>query len=58
MLMLTRKVGERIVINVGDVEIIVLYAGMKNGTARIGIQAPKHVTIYREELLKDKDGQS
>lgn len=49
MLVLTRKKGESIMI--GDqVEVIVL--GVEGETVKIGLQAPKHVEIYRKEVYE------
>ncbi|HMO35133.1 MAG TPA: carbon storage regulator [Gemmatales bacterium] len=45
--MLTRRPGQRIVI---DDKIIVSVVSMKNGQVRLGIDAPNHVHIVREEL--------
>ena len=50
MLVLARKVGEKIILN-DDIEIIVL--DTNQNTVRIGINAPKNVTVYREELYKE-----
>ena len=47
MLRITRRAGERIVLG-GDV--IIEVTEVKGGTVRIGIEAPKSVRIYREEL--------
>jgi carbon storage regulator len=47
MLILTRKVGESLVIG-DDVSIIVL--GVKGNQVRIGIDAPKSVSVHREEI--------
>ena len=47
MLVLARKVGEKIILN-DDIEIIVLDSNQN--TVRIGVNAPKNVTVYREEL--------
>lgn len=49
-LILNRKVGERIRIN-DDIEIVVNRAS--HGEASIGIYAPKHVKIKREELCTE-----
>ncbi len=48
MLVLTRKVGERIVI---DNNITVEVLEVNGNRVRIGIQAPDGVTILRKELL-------
>jgi len=47
MLRITRRAGERIVL--GD-DVIIEVTEVKGGTVRIGIQAPRSVRIYREEL--------
>ena len=48
MLILTRKISESIMI--GD-DVIVTVLGMKNGQARIGIEAPKDIPVHREEIF-------
>lgn len=50
MLVLARKVGEKIILN-DNIEIIVLDSNQN--TVRIGINAPKNVSVYREELYKE-----
>ena len=50
MLVLTRKKGETIVI--GD-NIKVSIIDVQGDSVRIGILAPKEVSIYREELYKE-----
>jgi len=47
MLVLTRKHGEEIVIG-DDIKIKVVL--IKGDRVRIGIDAPKEVTIYRQEV--------
>lgn len=47
MLILTRRVGETLIIG-DDVAITVL--GVKGNQVRIGINAPKDVSIHREEI--------
>jgi len=48
MLILTRRVGETIVIG-DDVKITVL--GVKGNQVRIGVNAPKTVSVHREEIF-------
>ncbi len=48
MLVLNRKANETIVID-GNIKITVLRLG--RGQVTIGIDAPRHIGIYREELL-------
>ncbi len=50
MLILTRRVGECIVIG-DNVEVVVL--AVKGNQVRIGVEAPKSVSVHREEV-KDK----
>jgi len=47
MLVLSRKVGERILI--GD-QIAVTVVRVSQGTVRIGVEAPDHMPIVREEI--------
>ena len=47
MLILTRRVQEALVIN-DDVTVTVL--SIKGNQVRIGIDAPKHVKVHREEI--------
>mgnify|MGYP005679488737 CR=1 FL=1 len=49
MLVLTRSVGERLMINGGEIKLSVL--DVKGSQVRIGIEAPKEVTIHREEVF-------
>ena len=48
MLVLTRKVGERI--QLGD-NITVTLVKIQGNTVRIGIEAPSHMAVVREELV-------
>lgn len=47
MLILTRRVGERIAI--GD-EILITILEIKGKQVRLGIQAPSNTTVHREEI--------
>lgn len=47
MLVLSRKLGEKIVIN-GN--IVVTVVKIDRNQVRIGVQAPKDVPVYREEI--------
>jgi carbon storage regulator len=47
MLRVTRRAGERVIVG-GDVVIEVLE--VRGATVRLGIEAPRSVSIYREEL--------
>ncbi|AOV16373.1 carbon storage regulator [Acidihalobacter aeolianus] len=55
MLILTRRVGETLVI--GDaIEVTVL--GVKGNQVRLGIKAPKDVTVHREEVYQRIHGET
>jgi|TARA_A200000159_G_scaffold108482_1_gene101317 carbon storage regulator len=47
MLILTRRVGETLMVG-DDVTISVL--GVKGNQVRIGVNAPKEVSVHREEI--------
>ncbi|KEA64344.1 Carbon storage regulator [Marinobacterium lacunae] len=58
MLILTRRVGETLM--VGD-DVTVTVLGVKGNQVRIGVNAPKDVSVHREEIYqriqREKSGQ-
>jgi carbon storage regulator len=50
MLVLTRKTGQKLII-ANDIEIVILET--KGESVKIGINAPKHISIYREEIYEE-----
>lgn len=48
MLVLSRKLNEKIVIN-GDITVTIVK--IDRNQVRIGIEAPGHVPVYREEIM-------
>jgi carbon storage regulator len=49
MLILTRRVGEAVVI--GE-EVTATILGVKGNQVRLGVNAPKSVTVHREEIFE------
>ena len=49
MLILTRRIGETVMVG-DDVTITIL--GIKGSQVRVGINAPKHVAVHREEIYE------
>ena len=55
MLIITRRRGEKIVL--GD-DVVIEVIEVSGSTVRIGIQAPKSLSVYREEIwqsIKDEN---
>lgn len=50
MLILSRRIGESLVI--GDHEIMVTILSVRGNQVRVGIEAPKHIAVNREEIHK------
>jgi carbon storage regulator len=49
VLILTRRVGEALVI---DEETTVTVLGVNGGQVRLGVDAPKTVSVHREEIFE------
>lgn len=52
MLILTRRVGESLII--GD-NVTLTVLGVKGNQVRVGVDAPRDVTVHREEIAKRDD---
>ena len=55
MLVITRRIGEAIIIDTGTDKIEIVLSEVRGKNARIGIQADNWVTIIRKELTGDDD---
>lgn len=59
MLVLSRKLGERIVLQVpGQPDIVIVVTDIDRGKIRLGIEADRSVTIMRSELLPAGSGRA
>lgn len=54
MLILTRRIGENLVIDTGREKIVVTVLDVNGRQVRIGTDAPPHVSVDREELYLRK----
>ena len=50
MLVLSRKSGQKLII-ADNIEVVIL--DIKGDAVKIGIDAPKHVPIYRDEIYQE-----
>jgi carbon storage regulator len=49
MLILTRRVGEKLVIG-DDIEVVI--CALHGNQVRLGVEAPKGISVHREEIYK------
>ena len=57
MLILSRKLGESIIIGKGKNKIVIKLLQTQGKQAKLGIEAPREIPVHREEifdLIKDK----
>ena len=53
MLILSRRVDEAIVLNDGEIKVQIL--SIKGKQVRVGIHAPPHISVHREEIQEKID---
>lgn len=52
MLILTRRIGETLKIDLGAEVISVTVLGVKGNQVRVGIDAPKDIPVHRKEIYE------
>ena len=52
MLVLSRRRSERLVVMMGGEIVTIEILKIKGARVRLGIEAPKHIAVHREELWK------
>lgn len=52
MLILTRRIGESIIIGDGENKVVITVVSIKGAQAKVGIQAPKDIAVHREEIYE------
>ncbi|MCY0878404.1 MAG: carbon storage regulator CsrA [Firmicutes bacterium] len=50
MLVLTRKINEALLLEEGTIRVVVL--GIQGDQVRLGIDAPRHISVMREEIAE------
>ena len=55
MLVLTRKSGETLLFQVGDVTVKLMITRVRGDNVRMGIAAPPEVKVIRSELIDGKE---
>jgi carbon storage regulator len=51
MLILSRKCGERVVVSLNGETVTIEIMKIRGSQVRVGVQAPTHVAVHREEVL-------
>jgi len=52
VLVLSRKTHEKIVIQLGDQDVVVQVVAIERNRVRLGIIAPPEMAVHREEVLR------
>jgi carbon storage regulator len=57
MLVVSRRIGEKVVIWPSTEKVTVTVVDSRRDRVRLGIDAPKNVKVYREEIAQDQETQ-
>jgi carbon storage regulator len=52
MLILSRKVGESIIIGSGNDKVVLTVLEVRGGQIKLGISAPRELSVHREEIYQ------
>lgn len=55
MLVLTRGQNEEVVIGKGEDAVVVKIVRISDNKVRLGIEAPKHITVHRREIYDETE---
>ncbi|AFH14498.1 CsrA-like regulator [Vibrio phage VvAW1] len=50
MLILTRRISEKLIIDTGREVIEIVPLGVNGSQVKLGVNAPKHIPVHREEV--------
>ena len=56
MLILERKIDERIRVTMGGIEVWIQIVEVRYGRVKVGIDAPREAVIQREEIIVETEG--
>ena len=52
MLVLSRKLNEQIVIQIGEQKVVICVVGLARDRVRLGVAAPPEIPVHREEVAR------
>ena len=52
MLVLSRKLNEKIVIQIGEQKVVICVVDLARDRVRLGVDAPPEVPVHREEVAR------
>lgn len=54
MLVLQRRLMEKVRIGLGEDQVIIQVIKARDGVVRLGIEAPRHIRVDREEVYQER----